>query len=488
MARQLDWSSLVSAPASAPAVVHAEGELTYGQLRVEVQRCQAALSAPAKALLLVAAPRTLPGMVAYLAALAAGHAVILIEDNNPARWQSLISAFEPDYIVVTSSETLDSLIASLEYRLVPTASLPVWAREGSNATVSLHPDLALLMQTSGSLGPPKSVRISYENLRSNAVAIAEALALRRSDRAVTSLPLDFSFGLSLANSAFAAGASLAMTRFPLASGSFLRYLDYSKATYLGAVPSVYQAWRRNCWDPGRHPSLRLLLQAGGALDRATVAHFASIMKLRGGSFIPMYGQTEATARMTYLPASLALSHPDSVGVPIPGSKIEIRSTSGIEIDAGELPRSQDGEVGEILFSGPGVALGYATCRDDLALGPGNQTTLRTGDLGYVRGGLLYVTGRADRQVKILGRRVDLDQIESEFRKRGIVVAVEAVDGDRLAVVAEPVPDLRGLRRWLSHELKLPVTCLLIVSVPKLPFNDRGKVDRMAIQKVLHDCS
>lgn len=482
MAHRLDWSSLADAPASAPALVHADGAMDYGQLRGEVRRCQAAISAPAKALVLIAAPRTLPGMLAYLAALAAGHAAILTEHDNPSRWDSLISAFEPDYLVVRPSEPLERVITALGFRAGSSASLPVWHREGSRTTAPIHPDLALLMQTSGSLGRPKVVRVSYENLRSNAVAIAEALALRGTDRAVTSLPLDFSFGLSTANSAFAAGASVALTRLPALSRAFLKYLDSSEATYLGSVPSVYRAWRQNGWDPARHRSLRLLVQSAGALDRVTVEHFASIMNLMGGGFVRSYGQTEATARMTNLPASLALDHPDSVGLPIPGSRIYISCPFR---EGSEAP---DGEVGEVMFSGPGVTLGYATCRQDLVLGRTNQETLHTGDRGYMRGGLLYLIGRQDRQVKILGRRVDLDQVENEFAKRGINVAVDALGDDRLGLVAEEAADLRDLSGWLCGELRLPQASLLAAKVPELPVNERGKIDRKAIKRLLDECS
>jgi acyl-coenzyme A synthetase/AMP-(fatty) acid ligase len=331
------------------------------------------------------------------------------------------------------------------------------------------------MRTSGSLGAPKMVRLSFSNLRVNAMAIAEALELRASDRGMTSLPLDFSFGLSLANSHLAAGASVALSAFSPSSQPFWQYLDDAAATCVGAVPSTYRFLRGRGWDPRAHPSLRLLLLSGGPLDEATLAHFGALMSADGGEFVSMYGQTEATARIAVLPAALAAGHRGAVGLPVPGGKIRIERPGG--------SLAADGEAGEIVYEGPNVMMGYAYARADLAKGWRQSRALRTGDLGLLRDGVLYVRGRMDRQVKVFGRRIDLAHVERLLLDGGITAAVEAVGDERLVVASELAADrLAAVCRSLATSLGLPPSAVRAVHMDALPCGHRGKIDHAAVRR------
>lgn len=476
----LDLLELGAAPPEALAVISDDGhELTYGELRALVAEHRAALARPAKALVLIDGPRTVTGLVGYLAALSAGHAVVLVEDGGARAAAEVIAGYAPDLVVTHEESQLGGLLDQLGFRRRPAARLHTWGGTADQAAPPVHKALGLLARTSGSLGPPKAVRISYASLRANALAIAEALGLRDSDRTMTSLPLDFSFGLSMLNSAFAAGGAVALTRQAPSSRQFWTLLDRVTGTCAGAVTSTYRFLRSTGWDPACHPSVRLLLQAGGPIDKETASYCRSRVARHGGEFILMYGQTEATARIAYLPTALARAHECAAGIPVPGSRVTIEAAAGVP--------APDGTVGEIIVWGPGVMLGYAQGRADLSAGDQQGGVLRTGDLGYVRNGCLYVTGRADRQVKVFGRRVDLDQLESHLMEQGVTAAAEAPDDEHIALLFEPAASERDLRRVIAARLGLPAPAVRFVTAA-LPRTASGKIDRGAVRRLLCDAA
>jgi len=476
VAQTLDLLSLGAAAAEAAAVTLTNGTaLTYAELRAFATRYRRVLDLPHKALVAVDEPRSLAGLSCYLAALAAGHAPFLAENAEPALWHEVITGYQPEVVAARAVGPLATLLGRAGYVQAADPPLPVWRRTGGVPVSPVHADLGMLIRTSGSAGAPKMVRLSYDNLRANAVAIREALALGGADRALTSLPLDFSFGLSMVNSAFAAAASVVLCEWLPSSDAFWEYADHVRGTCVGAVPATYRFLRARQWDPATHPAVRLLLHAGGALDKETIGYYAARMASRDGGFVSMYGQTEATARITCLPGPMAQTYTGSAGRAVPGSLVTIQRPDGA--------LAADGETGEIVVRGPGVMMGYATGRPDLAAGDLQGSTLRTGDLGYLRDGLLYVTGRVDRQVKVLGRRVNLDQVEAVLSSRGIAAAAETPDDDRIVIVTDDPAGARSACRELARMIGLPFAALTLVPVPDLPRGRNGKTDRLAVRRI-----
>jgi acyl-CoA synthetase (AMP-forming)/AMP-acid ligase II len=455
------------------------GVVRYGHLARLVGAAQRRLDWPAKALVAVDAPRTLPGVVGYLAALRSGHAVMLIEEGGERLWADVIAAYRPELLVLAPGGQPARLAEGWGYGRSADAALPVWFRAaGFGPSATIHPDLAMLIRTSGSLGEPKTVRLSFGNLQANAIAIAEALRIRPGHRALASLPLDFSFGLSILNSHLAAGAATGLTAAAPASAEFWWCADQMRVTCVGAVPVTFRFLRARRWEAQDHPSLRRLLQAGGALDTESIAHFGRLMRHVGGDMIIMYGQTEATARIAYLPPALLAERLGSVGIAIPGGRVRVRRPDGTA--------ARDGQVGEVVYEGPNVMMGYARSRADLAAGDARQGVLRTGDLGCLRDGFLYLAGRADRQVKTLGRRVDLDQIELALASRGIAAAAVTGPGERIHVVVEkPSRDIAAAQcRSVTARLGLPGAAMVVAGVAAIPRTPRGKVDYAAVRRAL----
>ncbi|MFM6849145.1 MAG: AMP-binding protein, partial [Terrabacter sp.] len=331
----------------------------------------------------------------------------------------------------------------------------------------LHPDLALLLSTSGSTGSPKLVRLSYDNLSANAEQIAEFLQIRETDCAATTLPLHYCYGLSVLHSHLASGAGIALTDLAVVDECFWDLARRAGVTSFAGVPWTFEMLERSGFSGIDLPRLRYVTQAGGRLDPERVQHWAQLGRERGWDFFVMYGQTEATARMAYLPPDLALSSPGSIGVPVPGGSLDV-------VD------------GELCYTGPNVMLGYAHRPADLALGR-TTTTLRTGDLGRVGpDGLFEVTGRSSRHVKVLGHRVDLDVVERRLRDAGRDVRVAGREGLVAVSVrggeddAASVVDHGAVRRAAAAAGHVPLGAVRVVEVTEHPALPGGKVDLQAI--------
>ncbi|MFI7127620.1 AMP-binding protein [Nonomuraea sp. NPDC050153] len=322
-----------------------------------------------------------------------------------------------------------------------------------------HPDLAVLLATSGSTGNPKLVRLSRQAVLANATAIATALSIVPDEIAPTSLPLHYSYGLSVLNSHLVAGATVMLTEAGLLERSFWTHLDAHRCTSLAAVPYQYEMLRRLRYDRSEHPALATLTQAGGRLGQDLVKEFAG----QADRFFVMYGQTEATARITVLPPDRLADKPGSAGQAIPGGRLAV-------------------DEGEVVYHGPNVMMGYAETAADLARGDDLGGVLRTGDLGRLDSeGFLYLTGRLKRIAKIFGVRVNLDDVERLLR--GSVPVAATSGDDRVTVWVEGLDaaGCAGLARKLAAELRVHWSGFDVRAVDSLPLLATGKIDYRALE-------
>jgi acyl-CoA synthetase (AMP-forming)/AMP-acid ligase II len=334
----------------------------------------------------------------------------------------------------------------------------------------LHPDLALLLPTSGSTGSSKLVRLSRSAVEANAASITQSLSIGSEQRAGLNLPMSYSYGLSVLNSHLLAGASVLLSREGVLSRAWWSRLAEHGVSSMPGVPMVYEMLARLDFKTLAPSTLQTLTQAGGALSLPLVRRFHEIMAARNGKLFIMYGQTEATARISILDHDDLTARPGSVGRAIPRGNISIRTVDGVA------------SAGEIVYRGPNVMLGYAETIEDLALGDQLHGSLATGDLGVIDAdGFLTITGRLKRIVKIAGLRVNLDEIEAEARRICPAVAVERSNG--LVVFAETgsEADVAELRRKLHESALLPPTLVKVRTIAKLPTMPNGKIDLQALK-------
>jgi acyl-CoA synthetase (AMP-forming)/AMP-acid ligase II len=433
------------------AVITRDGRLTYRELADRVDDVAQRLGS-LRRLVLVPGANNIDALVTYLGALCGGHVVLLAAGDNAPAIDGLIAAYDPDVVARP---------AGGEWLLDERRELP--AHE-------LHPDLALLLSTSGSTGSPKLVRLSYENLQANAAAIVDYLGIRSSDRAATSLPMHYCYGLSVVHSHLLAGATLILTDLSVVDACFWDVFREAGGTTFAGVPHTFDLLDRVGFATMRLPRLRYITQAGGRLAPETVRRYAGLGRSQGWDFYVMYGQTEATARMAYLPPSLAASRPEAVGVPIAGGTFALEP----------VPEAHGPDVGELVYYGPNVMLGYAESPADLAAGR-TVHALRTGDLARrAPDGLYEIVGRRSRFAKIAGLRVDLQRVEELLADVGITAYCTSADDELVIAVERGHISPDEIARLVAGRCGLPrgrVHGGLVEEVPRLP---TGKPDYQAL--------
>ena len=410
-------------------------------------------------------------VVNYLACLRADHPVLLLDAHlQQETRQALINRYEPE-ILMASANLPDLANADAGYSPEATTepSSILW-RANKVVSTNLYAGLNLLLSTSGSTGNPKLVRLSGTNVVANADAIRQALCIQPSDRAMCSLPFQYSYGLSVLNSHLRAGASLALTLEGILSSSFWNVCRKKACTGMAGVPYTYEVLRRLKLDELDVPNLKTLTQAGGKLATPLIEHFAKISQQRGGRFFVMYGQTEATARMTILPFEALGGKCGSVGLPIGGGKIEIEPV-------GPASASAVNQQGQIIYYGPNVMLGYAESRADLSRGDDLQGRLCTGDLGCVDGdGYLSVASRMQREAKISGYRINLDDVEALLKNYGPAAAISRKD--KISIFCEwgDAKIHASALQMLARQLHFSLGAFEIRQLPALPLSSNGKID------------
>jgi acyl-CoA synthetase (AMP-forming)/AMP-acid ligase II len=239
------------------------------------------------------------------------------------------------------------------------------------------------------------------------------------------------------------------------------------------VPYMYETLHRLRFDPARHPSIRTFTQAGGALRRDLIAHFHGRAVGAGARLVVMYGQTEATARISYVPPERLSEKLGSIGIPIPGGRLRLEPL-------------EHADVAQLIYEGANVMMGYAETPADLALGDIQQGVLRTGDLGTVdQDGFFTIVGRLKRFAKLFGRRVSLEDVERELEATFPVRAIAIDLSERLGVhVAADGPVADGdLQAHLARFLAVPPGAISVKRVAELPLTTTGKKDYKAVEAV-----
>jgi long-chain acyl-CoA synthetase len=430
-----------------------------------------ASSVPAKTIALVLVRNSLGCVATIVALIKQGVVPILLDANNSEATVTVYKdRYQPELLVLPTDLQVKypantCLLSILDY--------DVLAYKNETVRDSPHPDLALLLTTSGSTGSPKLVRQSRGNLLSNAQAIANYLNIGNTDRPVTSLPLHYSYGFSVLSSHLQAGATLLVTDRSVMEKPFWTFFDQAGATSLAGVPYTYQMLKRLGFLRTHPDALRTLTLAGGRLSDSLIREFAAFAARSGIKFFVMYGQTEATARMSYVPAEKALEKAGSIGMAIPGGKLFLVDSDGNEITAAN-------KQGELGYRGPNVTMGYAEQRADLSKGDERHGSLLTGDLAIRDDdGFYFITGRRSRVGKLFGKRVSLDDLEQICME---LVAEAACTGTEDRVTVWITDDLQqaALPSLLAERTAIHPSAYQVRVIDSLPRTPSGKTDYRAL--------
>lgn len=478
----------------AEALVQAERRISYAELwracTAVAQRLRHEGLQPGErvGLLLKASPEY---VAAYYGALAAGAVVVPL--NVDARactiggWlrhcdaRFLISA---SYLAWPAIET-----AGLsDCRLLPVDSFDMWTAGNAAAelpALAVEPDTpATILYTSGTTGSPKGVLLSHRNLVSNVLTVVAYLRLTPADRVLHALPFYYSYGNSVLHTHLAAGATVIIEPGLVYPHRVLERMAVEQATGFSGVPATYALLlSRARLDRYSLSSLRYLTQAGGAMAPADILRVREL--LPKAAFFVMYGQTEASSRLTYLPPERLADKLGSVGRPIAGTELRVVGADGQPL--------APNQIGQVCVRGPGVMLGYWNDPD------ATRQVLRdgwlwTGDLGRLdEEGFLYLHGRACELIKTGAHRVSPAEIEEVLLGLdGVAEAVAAgipdpLLGQAIKVWLVPQPGARlGAREVLAHcrrHLPLYKVPKQVAFTAELPRTASGKIRRLALTEL-----
>jgi acyl-CoA synthetase (AMP-forming)/AMP-acid ligase II len=390
---------------------------------------------------------------------------ILIDSNShPSLIENLINIYSPDFIFVPSSNSnnfinYDNFYNYKSYKIVTSCQ---------NIPKNLNPLLALLLSTSGSTGSPKLVRLSYSNLVSNASSISKYLNIKDTDKAISSLPMNYSFGLSIINSHLFIGGSVLMTNESITQRKFWELFNNFNITSFSGVPYTFEILKKFKLLNIETPSLKKITQAGGKLTNELIEFFANFSIKKGIDFFVMYGQTEGTARLSYLPTEYLIKKLGSIGRPIPGGDFFLFDENGNKINT-------PGTTGELIYNGPNVMLGYADILSDLSIGDINKGMLKTGDIAYFdKDEFYFIVGRIKRFIKIFGNRISLDELETLLKTSAIDSA--CVGKDDLLVIYLLNDDKKTIvKELITKKIGIHHSAIDIRVINEFPRNETGKI-------------
>jgi acyl-CoA synthetase (AMP-forming)/AMP-acid ligase II len=347
--------------------------------------------------------------------------------------------------------------------------------------------LASIIYTSGSTADPKGVMLSHRNIAANTRSIREYLQIGPDDCQMVVLPFYYVMGKSLLNTHIHAGAKLVINnRFTFTSAVFAQMIEEGVTSFSG-VPSTYtHLLHRSSLELYRDKlqTLRYCSQAGGHMSPETKIALKQALPMHTRLYV-MYGATEASARLTYLPPERLEEKPDSIGIPIPGVSVRILGPDGAE--------AEEGQVGEIVARGDNIMVGYfrdaeATRQKLCAQG------LRTGDMGFKdKDGFIHLVGRNDDMLKIRGHRISPQEIVDALMQTRLISETfvysvpDELEGGRIEAIAVPIPDqckesdvLARCRKNLPF-FKCPRRIRFVDSLPKFA---NGKLDRLGCEKLV----
>jgi acyl-CoA synthetase (AMP-forming)/AMP-acid ligase II len=346
------------------------------------------------------------------------------------------------------------------------------------------------MFTSGSTGEPKGVMVSHRNIECNTRDIVSYLGLSCEDRLMVVLPFHYCFGASLLHTHLAAGASIVLNNnFRLYPETVLQEMQQKGCTGVAGVPSTYQLLlRKSRFRQMSFPKLRWLQQAGGKLPNPCIQELLSAFPQV--QFFLMYGQTEGTARLSYLPPERLSDKLGSIGKGLPSTQLEVLRPDGSPV----TPGSDD--TGEIVASGDNITLGYWNDPQETAH-YFCKGRLHTGDLARVdTDGFIFIIEREREMIKSGGNRISAKEVEEVIAEIPEVVEVAVLGtphellGEAVTAFLVPVPGanltselVRGHCRRRLPQFKMPEE---IVFLQSMPHNSSGKVLKSRLKELVQN--
>jgi len=427
-----------------------------------------------RSLILIISENSIGSLLAYIFCIINDQVAIIIDSKTSK--QNIIKIFknyQPNFVFLSNKKkNIFKKICLEKYIFFD----QILMKNKKITKKKLNKNLSLLLSTSGSMGSIKFVKLSKTNLKHNTNSIIDYLKISDKDCSITNLPTSYSYMLSIINTHLEVGASIVISKYSLIEKNFWKIFKNNKITSFNGVPYSYEILLRIGLKKLKIDTLRYLTHAGGKIENNRLSKIIKFCKKNNLKFFSMYGQTEASPRISYLEPEFSKKKIGSIGRGIPGNKIYIVNNSGEKI-------LKPNVEGEIICEGKNVFMGYSKNCDDLETPNKENYKLKTGDLGFFdKDGFFYVTSRINKIAKIFGNRIDLGALENLMSLKGYKTACLS-NNNKIFIFIEKKYNKKILINVISKITNLNVSSFELIKLKYFPRTSNNKISYNDLKKL-----
>jgi long-chain acyl-CoA synthetase len=429
-----------------------------------------------KSLVLIFAGNNLGSIISYIFSQKFSFPAILINDDlEKKEVLKIVDLYQPKFIFC--EKKIFSKFKEKKFKKNFNFLNIVIYENTNTVEYKIHQKLALLLTTSGTMGTAKFVKLSYENLKKNTDSIIKYLNLNNKSKSITSLPYSYSYMLSVINTHLESGGSIHVTNESIIQKNFWSDFKKHKIDSFNGVPYSYEILLKfNLNKLFKNLKIKYFTQAGGKLDIEKLKEIIMFSKKVKAKFFTMYGQTEASPRISYLSPKFALKKIGSIGKSLKNTKMLIINNRNKEI-------KKSFTKGEIAFQGKNIFIGYSKNYNDLIIEE-KIPLLKTGDLGYFDNeNFFYVTGRKNKIGKIFGVRIDLEELEIKLQQLKYTVYC-LIDDNKLFILYTKKYSSIKLIQIVSNIIKQNQNHIKCRQIKNLPRNKSNKINFGKLMKII----
>ena len=439
-------------------------DLSYKQVLTETNKIKKIIKK--KSLILIVSENSLGSLLAYIFCILNNHVGIILDSKTSKKnIIKIFNKYQPNFVFISKKTKLIFKKICLEQY---TFYDQILMKNKISARKKLNKNLSLLLSTSGSMGSIKFAKLSRNNLKYNSDSIIKYLKIKSNDSTITNLPISYSYMLSIINTHFEVGASIIISKYSLIEKEFWEIVNNSKITSFNGVPYTYDILTKIGLKNIRIKTLKYLTHAGGKLEKNKLKEIIKFCKKNKLKFFSMYGQTEASPRISYLKPEFSEKKIGSIGKGIPGTKIYIINDAGKKI-------TKPFVEGEIVCEGRNIFMGYSEKYSDLKKVTEKNKELKTGDLGFFdKSGFFYITSRTSKIAKIFGYRVDIGVLENSMSQKGYKVACLS-DNKKIFIFIDKEYNEVNLINTISKFTNLNIDSFKLIKLKCLPRTPNNKI-------------
>ena len=445
------------------AIIIKNNYISFGELDKQSDKLAKKLNK--KNLAFLICENEIESILFYLSSLKNKCALVLLEKNiTEFNLNSLIQQYEPKYIFKNKKNKIKCKNFTkkeifLNYLIF---------ENKNKLNINIHKNLKILISTSGTTGNPKYVKLSEQNLGSNIKSIITYLKLDRYDSTITTLPMNYVYGLSIINTHLFVGGKIILNDFSVIDKRFWELIANHKITNINGVSYLYEIMDKIKFLDKDLSYVKFFTHAGGKISRQLQKKLIDFCIKNKKKIFFMYGAAEATARMGYVPWEYAKKKIGSIGIAIKGGRLWLENKKKQKI-------IKKNKIGELFYSGKNVFSGYANNFRDLST-INNLDILRTGDFAKKdKDGFYFLSGRSDKFVKIQGNRLNLEDIERYTSNFGVKSVCKLNKQNKISIFIEKDIDERMLLNEIRNRVTVHPSNFIIKKIKKFPLNKNFKI-------------